>query len=195
MGCMIQHAVDLVALALHGGQLHILLIQRANEPFQGRWALPGGHVKEGEGLKRAALREAREEANLEGLLAEELAQVGTFGNPKRDPRGHVISTAFVTCLRERVDVFAEDDAKEVSWFPLDELDDLELAFDHHLIIQMAMERIQIAWMGSKLGADKGTTYLSLRPETKDREESFRVAGCYHPDGVEWNENDDEPNDE
>ena len=131
------------------------------------------------------LHEAREEANLEGLLTEELTQVGTFGNPKRDPRGHVVSTAFVALLEERVVVFGEDDATEASWFPLDDLDDLELAFGH-IIIKMAM--VRVAWKGSKLGTDKGTTYPTLRPETRDWEDGFRVPGFYHPDGEEWDEN-------
>ena len=107
----------------------ILLIKRLNEPFKDCWALPGGFVDENEDLEQAARRELFEETNIE---TDEMTQIGTFGKPYRDPRGHMISVAYQTNLIENQKVKAKDDAKEVKWFSINDLPDL--AFDHLEII-------------------------------------------------------------
>jgi 8-oxo-dGTP diphosphatase len=107
----------------------ILLIKRLNEPFKDCWALPGGFVDENEDLEQAARRELYEETNIE---TNEMIQIGAFGTPNRDPRGHMISIAYKTDLIDSQIVKAKDDAKEVKWFFLNNLP--ELAFDHLDII-------------------------------------------------------------
>ena len=107
----------------------ILLIKRLNEPFKNCWALPGGFVDENEDLEKAARRELFEETNIE---TNEMIQIGTFGKPYRDPRGHMISVAYQTNLNENQKVKAKDDAKDVKWFSINDLP--ELAFDHFEII-------------------------------------------------------------
>ena len=107
----------------------ILLIKRLKEPFKNCWALPGGFVDENEDLEKAARRELFEETNIE---TNEMIQIGTFGKPYRDPRGHMISVAYQTNLIESQKVKAKDDAKEVKWFSIKDLP--ELAFDHLEII-------------------------------------------------------------
>lgn len=107
----------------------ILLIKRLNEPFKDCWALPGGFVDENEDLEQAARRELFEETNIE---TEEMIQIGAFGTPNRDPRGHMISVAYQTDLIDNQIVKAKDDAKEVKWFSIKDLP--ELAFDHLEII-------------------------------------------------------------
>lgn len=107
----------------------ILLIKRLNEPFKNCWALPGGFVDENEDLEKAARRELFEETNIE---TDEMTQIGTFGKPYRDPRGHMISVAYQTNLIENQKVKAKDDAKDVKWFSINDLP--ELAFDHFEII-------------------------------------------------------------
>jgi len=112
---------------------HVLLIQRAKEPFKDCWALPGGFVDENEDLEAAAKRELLEETN---LRAKHIQQVGAFGKPGRDPRGHVVSIAFVYWSGYIRKVKAGDDAKAAKWFPVRDLP--PLAFDHKDIIQAAL---------------------------------------------------------
>ena len=107
----------------------ILLIKRLNEPFKDCWALPGGFVDENEDLEQAARRELFEETNIE---TGKMIQIGAFGKPNGDPRGHMISVAYQTDLIDNQIVKAKDDAKETKWFSLNDLPDL--AFDHLEII-------------------------------------------------------------
>lgn len=111
----------------------ILLIKRLNEPYKDCWALPGGFVDENEDLEQAARRELFEETNIE---TDKMIQIGAFGKPYRDPRGHMISVAYHTNLVENQIVKAKDDAKEVKWFFSNDLPDL--AFDHLDIINSVL---------------------------------------------------------
>ena len=116
----------------------VLLIQRKYEPFQGQWALPGGHVEKDERLHEAATRELEEETGVYVPLTSE-DQVGTFGNPGRDPRGWTVSVAFSACVEKSAfDPTAASDAVKTEWFPLNNLP--ELAFDHKDIIAKAWSR-------------------------------------------------------
>lgn len=115
----------------------VLLIKRKNDPFAGKWALPGGFVDEHETLRNAALRELREETGVEGI---DLEQLHAFGNPGRDPRGWTITVAFLARAKPvLLEPQAADDAAEVKWFPLDRLP--SLAFDHAEIIERARTRM------------------------------------------------------
>ena len=124
---------DIVVLAGNEEMQKILLIQRARDPYKDMWALPGGFVDENEDLVDAACRELKEET---GLVAGELKQIGAFGKPFRDPRGHTISIGFLALLEEIKPVTAGDDAAKARWFLLNELP--PLAFDHGDIIKEAL---------------------------------------------------------
>lgn len=126
--------VDIVVTTILNDQLHILLMQRAQPPFQGSWALPGGFVEIEESLESAAARELAEETSLEGCI---LDQFHTYGDPHRDPRGRVISVVYCVCLPDevRLTVQADSDAKQVRWFKMTDVPGL--AFDHSKIIQDA----------------------------------------------------------
>ncbi len=91
----------------------ILLIKRKNNPFKDCWALPGGFVDENEDLEEAAKRELKEETN---VTVSEVIQIGAFGKPGRDPRGHMVSIAFSAQLTNQQNIKPLDDAKEVKWF-------------------------------------------------------------------------------
>lgn len=112
----------------------ILLIKRKNDPFKDCWALPGGFVDENEDLELAAKRELKEETNVD---VQDLRQIGAFGKPGRDPRGHMVSVAYSAVLNCLQEIKALDDAKEVKWFIINELP--KLAFDHKEIINKAIE--------------------------------------------------------
>lgn len=125
--------VTVDVLVINNETDEILLIKRLNEPYKDCWALPGGFVDENEDLEEAARRELFEETNLE---TGKMKQIGAFGKPKRDPRGHMISVAYQTNLIENQNVKAKDDAKEVKWFSIKKLP--ELAFDHSEIIHSVL---------------------------------------------------------
>jgi 8-oxo-dGTP diphosphatase len=129
--------VDVVVVASVGGRRKVLLIQRLRPPFEGCWALPGGHVERDEPLKAAARRELREETGLE--LAH-LEQLHTFGDPGRDPRGWTISVAYLALLseeeKEALQPQAGSDAGAAGWFDLENLP--ALAFDHEQILAHAL---------------------------------------------------------
>jgi 8-oxo-dGTP diphosphatase len=131
--------VDVVVFTSLDDQLHILLIQRAQPPFQGSWALPGGFVNMEESLEMAAARELAEETGIAGC---NLDQFHTYGDPQRDPRGRVISVAYCAFFasEQTVSIQEGSDAKQVRWFPMTDLPDL--AFDHSKIIQDAFTRIR-----------------------------------------------------
>jgi 8-oxo-dGTP diphosphatase len=127
--------VDLVIVKQTVHESQILLIKRKNEPFKGCWALPGGFVDEKEDLEQAAFRELFEETQLK---ASDLKQIGAFGNPNRDPRGHMVSVAYFGTVHNSIVAIASDDAQEIGWYCLKKLP--ELAFDHAEIISEGITR-------------------------------------------------------
>ncbi len=130
--------VDIVLLMDAFSHPKVLLIRRKNPPFEGLWALPGGFLEMDETLEESALRELNEETNISDV---ELTQVGTFGNPDRDPRGRVITIAYVGIINsEQQKAVAGSDAAEVAWFST--LDLPRLAFDHSEIIEKALEGLK-----------------------------------------------------
>ena len=135
--------VDLVIFTIAEDDLKVLLIRRGQEPFKGRWALPGGFVEIDESLERAAARELKEEVGVTNVYLEQLY---TFGEPKRDPRGRVISvTYFALVDAERQRIVAASDAAEAQWHSV--FDPPKLAFDHAKILDYAVWRLRnkIEW--------------------------------------------------
>ena len=109
-----------------------LFIKRAKEPYKGYWALPGGIVEYGETVEQAAKREAKEETGLEIRL---LKLVGVYSDPKRDPRGHYVSIAW---LAEPVGgkLSKSEEVEEIKFF---EKKPKKLAFDHAKIFEDALD--------------------------------------------------------
>jgi len=114
------------------------LIQRDQEPFAGKWALPGGFVEMDEPLEQAALRELEEETGVREVFIEQLY---TFGAPERDPRGRVVSVAYYALVNlSEHPVQAASDARKVDWYGLNELPGL--GFDHRQILKAAVDRLR-----------------------------------------------------
>lgn len=131
--------VDVVIFRLVESSLQVLLIQRRDAPFLDRWALPGGFIKMDESLDEAALRELREETSVTGVSIEQLQ---AFGEPNRDPRGRVISVAYLALISpEDIKIKAGDDAAQVQWFAVNAVP--KLAFDHTAILKLALQRLRL----------------------------------------------------
>ncbi|MBD3397794.1 NUDIX domain-containing protein [Candidatus Micrarchaeota archaeon] len=113
------------ALIVNDGK--VVLVKRKKEPFEGKWALPGGFVDSGESVEDACVREAKEETGLEVRIKE---MVGVFSKPGRDPRG-TVGVAFL-CKVISGEIRGGDDAAEARWFSLGQLP--EVAFDHKEVI-------------------------------------------------------------
>jgi 8-oxo-dGTP diphosphatase len=127
--------VDIAIICKHEGISKILLIQRGNEPFQNRWAFPGGFIEMDETMEESAVRELHEETGLKGV---KLHQFRTYGDPGRDPRGRTISVVYYgfTDIKNSI-VAGADDAKNAGWFGLEEIP--EMAFDHNKILSELLE--------------------------------------------------------
>jgi len=135
-------AVDLVILTLRDSSLQVLLVERGVEPYRGYMALPGGFLgRADEDILVAAQRELSEEAGLDadGLHLEQLS---VYGAPGRDPRGRVVSVAYLAIAARLPEPVAGTDAATARWTPVDEVLSLPvaLAFDHGQIVADGVER-------------------------------------------------------
>jgi 8-oxo-dGTP diphosphatase len=129
---------DAAAFAFVEGKVKLLLVQRKNAPYQGCWALPGGFIEMDEDLGAAAARELAEETGLHGVRLEQLR---AFGTPGRDPRGRVITVAYVGIAGDGWDnVKAADDAAAVEWHDIGHLP--TMAFDHDEIAGYAIRQVK-----------------------------------------------------
>lgn len=131
-------ATDIVVFTIRADVLNVLLIERASQPFRGRWALPGGFLKSNESLDQCASRELAEETGISNVYLE---QLGSFGDPGRDPRGGVVSVAYFALVPvDDHTLRASTDAASARWFAMDALPDL--AFDHGTILEAAYARLK-----------------------------------------------------
>jgi 8-oxo-dGTP diphosphatase len=121
---------DALVFVTEENEKYILLIERGNEPFKNKWAIPGGFIEMDETLEDACKRELDEET---GLKVDKMVQFKTYDAVDRDPRHRTISTVFFAELDKKQHVKGGDDAARAEWFPISNLP--ELAFDHEQIIK------------------------------------------------------------
>ncbi|MER6146201.1 NUDIX hydrolase [Streptomyces sparsogenes] len=125
----ISYTADVVAVTPDGD---VLLIERDWPPYQGAWALPGGHVDPGETSRAAAARELEEETGVP-VAAADLRQIGVWDAPGRDPRGRYVTVAYLAIVPADTPIVAGTDARTAAWWPLTSLP--PLAFDHADILR------------------------------------------------------------
>lgn len=131
-------AVDVVIFGVRGDHLEVLLVTRGVPPFEGKLALPGGFLRADESLEEAAQRELYEETGVRKVFLEQLY---SFGDPKRDPRGRVVTVAYYALVAsDTLSLVAGADAAEARWLRVSEAADL--AFDHERMLEYAVERLR-----------------------------------------------------
>ncbi len=118
-------AADIVTITIRKGKsanfrrapkryLSLLLVKRGQHPFRGCWALPGGFLRKGESIEECALRELREETGVDRVT---LLPLECFSDPGRDPRGWIISNAFISAAsHEQYQLTPKADAADAKWF-------------------------------------------------------------------------------
>ena len=130
--------VDIVIFTLRDRELKVLLVKRDVEPFKGKWAIPGGFVRIDESLENATKRELAEETGVKDVYLEQLY---TFGYPKRDPRGRVITVSYIALVNsENIKLEATTDVSDAQWFLVKSIP--LLAFDHKKILEYALKRLR-----------------------------------------------------
>ncbi|MBQ4078120.1 NUDIX hydrolase [bacterium] len=131
---------DVVIFTIKDNKLQVLLVKRANEPFKGRWAIPGGFIRLSENLDNAALRILKEKTNVDNIYLEQLY---TFGDPLRYPSSRVITCAYFALIRSDDIKLSFDNSQgitEVQWHEVYNLP--TLAFDHKEIIEYSIKRMR-----------------------------------------------------
>lgn len=135
--------VDLVALTVRDDELQVLLVDRADEPFAGRRALPGGFVGPQEDLPAAARRRLAQETGLRRIPGH-LEQLASYGAPGRDPRMRVVSVAYLALAPQLPDprpgARPEAGVAAAAWVPVRTASADRLAFDHRRILTDGLER-------------------------------------------------------
>ena len=128
----VKKTVDAV---IEDGKGNILLIKRKYPPFIDHYALPGGFIEKGESPEHALKREVMEETNLNVKIVD---KIGIYDDEDRDPRGLIHSTAFKCVVVGDISKMESgDDSKMVELFPLEKVNELDLAFDHKEILKDA----------------------------------------------------------
>lgn len=166
-------ATDIAVFAFIDSKLQVLLVRRKFEPGIGKWALPGGFVREDESLEKSALRELHEETGLK--QSAYLEQLYTFGDVDRDPRGRVITVSYIHLVNypEKIKLSASDDAAEAKWFDVNALPELSFGKSHEEIIQYAWQRLKWKFEYSNVA-------LTMLPDTFSLSDVQKVyEAVYH----------------
>lgn len=197
---LVMVAVDLVILTLRASKLHVLLVERGVEPYRGAQALPGGFLNNvDEDVLAAAYRELCEEADLDGSRLH-LEQLGAYGAPGRDPRGRVLTVAYLAIAPGLPEPSAGTDATGADWVPVEHVTSgrVKLAFDHRHILDDGVERARVKLEHSALGtafcddlftiSDLQQVYEAVWGVTLDPRNFYRkvqgVAGFLVPAGTD-----------
>lgn len=139
--------VDTLIFSIKEEKLSVLLIKRSNEPFAGQFAIPGAFVQIAETLDQTAQRVIKNKGRQKNIYLEQLY---SFGAVNRDPRGRVVSVAYISLVPKDKVQDVDDGAHVVKWFPVKKLP--PLAFDHQAIIKVAVDRLMAKISYSNIAA-------------------------------------------
>lgn len=188
--------VDMVIFRPNAGQLEVLVTKRANEPFKGDWALPGGYCAEGQTTLEALSGIVKRKVGVDiDSDLQYVEQLYTFDTVARDPRGHAVSVTYMGCGPSLSPTPAE---QEVSWYPVDHLP--SLAYDHEAIIVYARERLsaKLVYTNAAMGllprkftlTQLQTIYEIVLGRTLDKRnfrKKFLALGLIHETPETWRE--------
>ncbi|GAA4081941.1 NUDIX hydrolase [Zhongshania borealis] len=134
-------SVDSVLFTCHKNTLQVLLAKRDSPVQRGHWGLPGGFIDPAADntLEQCAIRKLKEKTNVTPPYMEQLYSVG---NNKRDPRNWSISICYFSLIAYQDCTPGITSVSDAAWFPVENLDKVDLAFDHYEIITTARERIR-----------------------------------------------------
>jgi 8-oxo-dGTP diphosphatase len=132
-------AVDVALLTLRDGRLHLLLVEPDPPEHAGRWALPGRRVRDDESLDDTAHRALAELAGIRAPDAH-LEQLRTYGDPTRDPRGRVVSVAYLALTPTSDEPPPDRRARFWDVALLRTAAGPRFAYDHDRIVPDALER-------------------------------------------------------
>jgi len=135
------NTADLVVLTIRDDRLKVLLVVRGKDPYRGRLAFPGGFLRLGEDLDATAHRELAEETGLDGRKLP-LQQLHTYSGMGRDPRGQVVTTAYLAIAPNLPTPVGASDAVSADWYEVDDSLPRYLAFDHWTILSDAIEKVR-----------------------------------------------------
>ncbi len=116
--------------------LWLPLVRRIREPYEGKWALPGGPLEADENLAASAQHTLERTT---GLAPNYLEQLYAFGNVDRSPDDRVVSIVYWALVQPH-EVARAVDGENVEWFVADRLP--ALAFDHAEIVDYALTRLR-----------------------------------------------------
>jgi ADP-ribose pyrophosphatase YjhB (NUDIX family) len=145
------HVTLAVVFQVRAGALQVLMWQRARDPFQGRWALPGGYLEPGETLEQSIRRHLAAKVDVRELA--HLEQLETLSDPARHPRDWELATAYLGLVPSDLDPEVPPDT---AWHPVERLP--PSAFDHGEIVQEGLRRLRAKLSYTNVG-------FALAPET------------------------------
>ena len=134
-------SVDSTLFTYHEGQLKVLLVKRSNHPDLGLWGLPGGFIdlEKDKNIRDTVLRKIKEKTKVIPPYVEQLQSVG---NANRDKRGWAVTLCYSSLIAHQDCEAGIADVSDATWMDVDALKDQTLAFDHHAIIEVALERLK-----------------------------------------------------
>jgi ADP-ribose pyrophosphatase YjhB (NUDIX family) len=127
-----RNPIPAIDAIIHNEKNQILFVRRTYDPCKNHLSLPGGFVNYGERIEDALRRQVKEETSMN---IEPLEILGIYSDPDRDPRGHIVSTVFVCLIMDELKGKAGDDASDICWVNLNEIENNTYAFDHKMIIE------------------------------------------------------------